>query len=276
MPSKSSKDNEKAENKTAENKKSSTKKKAAKAKSTKVKTANTKTAKAKSAKSKSAKKKTAAKSDFKFPSKEKLNKILDILAETHPDAKIALTYENPLELVVATILSAQCTDERVNKVTPVLFERYKTAEDYANADIDELKEIIRSTGFFNQKSKFIKEMATGVVEKFGGKVPDNMNDLTSLQGVARKTANVVLSGAYGKSEGVVVDTHVKRLSQRLGFTNQKSPEKIEKDLMELIPRDKWIFIGNALIFHGRRICNARKPDCPNCPLNELCPMAFNF
>lgn len=213
---------------------------------------------------------------FTPPPLEKVNKILDILSETHPDAKVALRFENPLEILVATILSAQCTDERVNEVTKTLFNRYRTVQDYADADMDELKDIIRSTGFFNQKSKYIVEMAQGLVTKFDGKVPDNMDDLITLPGVARKTANVVLSAAYGKSEGIVVDTHVKRVSFRLGFTNQKNPEKIEKDLMKIIPKDKWIFIGNALIFHGRRLCKARKPLCGDCSLSELCPSAFSF
>jgi len=225
---------------------------------------------------KSKKKTNTKKQNFKPPSNEKVNKIIIILGETHPDAKVALRFENPLEILVATILSAQCTDERVNEVTKVLFKKYRTAQDYADADIDELKEIIRPTGFFNQKSKYIVEMAKGLVTKFDGKAPDNMNDLLTLPGVARKTANVVLSAAFGKSEGIVVDTHVKRVSFRIGFTDQKNPEKIEKDLMKIIPKDKWIFIGNALIFHGRRLCKARKPLCDDCSLNKLCPSAFSL
>ncbi len=225
---------------------------------------------------KSEKVKKAVSSEFAFPPKETVAKILELLHKAHPDARVALTFEDPLELIVATILSAQCTDERVNKVTPVFFEKYKSAEDIAAADIEDIKEIIRSTGFFNQKAKFIKEMAMGLVQNFNGKVPETMAELLTLQGVARKTANVVLGGAFGKSEGIVVDTHVKRVSFRLGLTVQTNPEKIEKDLMEIIPTDEWVFIGNALVFHGRRFCNARKPNCPECPMNEICPSAFNF
>lgn len=213
---------------------------------------------------------------FEFPPLETVTRMLELLHMAHPDAKVALEFEDPLELIVATILSAQCTDERVNKVTPVFFEKYKSAEDIAGADIDEIKEIIRSTGFFNQKAKFIQEMAIGLVQKYGGKVPETMAELLTLQGVARKTANVVLGGAFGKSEGIVVDTHVKRVSFRLGLTGQTNPEKIEKDLMKIIPKEEWVFIGNALVFHGRRFCNARKPNCPECPMNEICPSAFNF
>lgn len=220
--------------------------------------------------------KNSGSAKFQFPYGETVGKILDLLHKAHPDAKVALNFEDPLELTVATILSAQCTDERVNKVTPVFFEKYKSAEDIASADIDDIKEIIRSTGFFNQKSRFIQEMAIALVQNFSGKVPETMEELLTLPGVARKTANVVLAGAFGKSEGIVVDTHVKRVSFRLGLTGQTNPEKIEKDLMEIIPKDEWIFIGNALVFHGRRFCNARKPNCPECPMNEICPSAFNY
>lgn len=213
---------------------------------------------------------------FSPPSSERVQEIIQLLKEAHPDAKIALEFEDPLELITATILSAQCTDERVNKVTPVLFERFDTAEKLAEAPIDELKEIIRSTGFFNQKAKYIKEMAQGLMLRFDGKVPDNMKDLLTLTGVARKTANVVLAGAFGKSEGIVVDTHVKRVSGRLGLTGSKNPDIIERHLMEIIPKDEWIFFGNALVFHGRRFCQARKPQCQACPLNEKCPSAFTF
>lgn len=211
------------------------------------------------------------KSAFKAPTPEYINQVLDILWETYPDARTALTYDNPLELLVATILSAQCTDERVNKVTKVLFERYKTTEDYAGCDIEELKDIIRSTGFFNQKAKYIKEMASAVMGKFDGKIPSNIEELTTLPGVARKTANVVLSSAFGITAGVVVDTHVKRVSFRLGLTDKTDPDKVEQDLMKYIAKEKWIFIGDSLIYHGRKYCNARKPDCVQCPLNEICP-----
>ena len=236
----------------------------------------TKPAKKSTKTKKSEKTKKAASAKFDFPPKETVIKILELLHEAHPDARVALTFEDPLELIVATILSAQCTDERVNKVTPVFFDKYKSAEDIAGANIDDIKEIIRSTGFFNQKAKFIQEMAMALVQNFGGKVPETMAELLTLPGVARKTANVVLGGAFGKSEGIVVDTHVKRVSFRLGLTGQTNPEKVEKDLMEIIPAEEWMFIGNALVFHGRRFCNARKPNCPECPMNEICLSAFNF
>ncbi len=203
-------------------------------------------------------------------------KILELLKKTYPEATTELKHDNPLQLLVATILSAQCTDERVNKVTPLLFKRYRTAEDFASSDIEELKSIIKSTGFFNQKAKFIKEMAKKLVKDFQSSVPDNIEKLTSLPGVARKTANVVLGYAFGKTEGVVVDTHVKRLSVRLGFTKEKNQDKIEQALMNIFPRDEWIFISQALVWHGRSLCKARKPACEKCPLYEVCPSGKEF
>ncbi|OQA15406.1 MAG: Ultraviolet N-glycosylase/AP lyase [bacterium ADurb.Bin363] len=203
-------------------------------------------------------------------------KILKILKETYPEAKTALKHENPLQLLVATILSAQCTDERVNKVTPVLFKKYKTAEDFASSNIEELKNVIRSTGFFNQKARFIKEMAQKLIKDFKGCVPDTMENLIKLPGVARKTANVVLGYAFSKTEGIVVDTHVKRVSFRLGFTDKKEADSIEKDLMNIFSKEEWIFLSQALIWHGRSLCKARKPACEKCPLFEWCPSGVTF
>jgi endonuclease-3 len=199
--------------------------------------------------------------------------IIGRLKAAHPDAHCALIHENPLQLLVATILSAQCTDERVNMVTPALFARYPTAEALAEADREELEELVHSTGFYRQKARFIQESTQAIVEEYGGQVPADMKALLSLQGVARKTANVVLGVAFGIAEGIVVDTHVKRLSRLLGLTEETTPTAIEKDLMGLVPRQDWINISHLLIFHGRRVCIARRPDCPNCTLNDLCPSA---
>jgi endonuclease-3 len=207
------------------------------------------------------------------PAEARIGEILRRLHEAHPDATCALEHRNPLELLVATVLSAQCTDERVNKVTPDLFAAYPTAADFAGADRTELEEMVRSTGFYRNKAKNIQEACTRIVHEYGGEVPAAMDDLLTLPGVARKTANVVLGTAYGIADGVVVDTHVKRLSNRLGLTTQSDPDKIEKDLMALVPQDQWIDVSHLLIFHGRRVCNARKPDCANCSLRTLCPSA---
>ncbi|MBI5630929.1 MAG: endonuclease III [Elusimicrobia bacterium] len=201
----------------------------------------------------------------------RVKRILEGLRVLYPGAHCELGFSSPLQLIVATILSAQCTDKRVNLVTPVLFKKYKTAADYAQADPAELESIIRSTGFYRAKGRSIREMARALVERHGGQVPDRMEELLKLRGVARKTANVVLGTAFGKAEGVVVDTHIKRLSYRLGLTNHKDPANIEKDLMKAIPREDWIYFGHALIWHGRRVCRARLPDCPNCLLNKTCP-----
>lgn len=198
------------------------------------------------------------------------------LKRLYPEAATALEHTSPLELLVSTILSAQCTDERVNIVTKVLFRRYRTAADFANAQPPELEQIIRSTGFFRAKTKSIINCAKELLKTHRGEVPDSMEDLVKLPGVGRKTANVVLGNIFGKAEGIVVDTHVKRLAGRLGFSKQSDPEKIELDLMEVIPRKDWIPIGNLLILHGRRICQARKPKCPECAINELCPSAELF
>lgn len=196
--------------------------------------------------------------------------LLKAFKKIYPRPVCALEHQNPLQLVVATILSAQCTDERVNKVTPALFKRYKTARDFASSNPTELEELVRSTGFYRNKSKSIRGMAQKLVEKYDGQVPQTMEALLELPGVARKTANVVLGTAFGLSAGVVVDTHVMRLSGRLGLSKEKTPEKIERDLMKIVPRNLWIWVSHALITHGRRICRARNPQCSVCPVKKLC------
>lgn len=193
------------------------------------------------------------------------------LHELYPDADVELRWETPLDLLVATILSAQSTDERVNRVTEDLFARYRTARDYAEADPETFQEEIRSTGFFRQKARHVQGAARRIAEDFGGEVPDTMEELVTLPGVARKTANLVLGTAFGQAEGVVVDTHVKRVAFRLGLTLETAPEKVERDLMELLPKGEWTFGGHALILHGRRVCVARKPRCSECALVEHCP-----
>jgi len=208
--------------------------------------------------------------------KERAAEIIRILEKQFPDAKIALDYSNPLELLVATILSAQSTDVMINQITKKLFTKYKKPEDYANVEITELEQDIKSSGFYHNKAKNIQKAARMLVEKFGGNVPETMEDLMELPGVARKTANIVIYGAYGKVEGVAVDTHVRRLSQRLGLTNNEDPDKIEQDLMRLVPKEKWMHLANLLIFHGRQVCFAKKPNCAGCELNKICPCAFAF
>ena len=206
----------------------------------------------------------------------KVLNIVKLLEKEHPDAKIALQYTNPLELLIATILSAQCTDKRVNIVTKTLFEKYKTAEDYANANAKELEEDIRSTGFYRNKARNIEKCCQMLVEKFDSQVPRTMEEMLELPGVARKTANIVLSNAFGVIEGIAVDTHVRRLAKRLGLTEHEDPEKIEESLMEIVPKDYWMKITDLLIFHGRRVCIAKKPKCGICILNKICPSAFKF
>jgi endonuclease-3 len=202
--------------------------------------------------------------------KKEALRTLHVLEDTHPDATIALRFENPLELLVATILSAQCTDVRVNEVTRTLFRKYPDAAAYAGADPGELEEEIRSTGFFRNKAKSLIGCAAAIVTEHHGEVPRTMEALTRLPGVGRKTANVVLGNAFG-IPGVVVDTHVKRVSGRLGWTKQKDPGKIEVDLAELWPREKWTQASHLLIFHGRRLCKAPVPLCSSCPLAKTCP-----
>ncbi len=191
------------------------------------------------------------------------------LSERHPGAAVALNHRSPMELMVSTILSAQCTDERVNTVTPALFRRYPAARDYAEADIEELEELIRPTGFFHQKAKSIQGACTVIANEHGGEVPREMDALTSLPGIGRKTANCIRGGAWG-IPGITVDTHVKRLSLRLGLTDNTDPVRIEYDLNDLLPEEIWYAFSNTLIFHGRQVCSARKPDCRNCMLTDLC------
>jgi endonuclease-3 len=203
--------------------------------------------------------------------KERATKIIAALQRTYPDAHCELNFSNPLELLLATILSAQCTDRRVNIVTEKLFKKYRAAEDFAHANISELENEIRSTGFYRNKARNIQNACRAILEKHGGKVPRTMEELTELGGVGRKTANVVLGNAFGINIGVVVDTHVKRLTHRLGLTTHRAPEKVEKGLIELIPQKLWTLFSHWLIWHGRRRCFARKPDCGNCEIKGLCP-----
>ena len=208
--------------------------------------------------------------------REQAARLSPLLAERYPGLEISLDYSDPLELVVATILSAQCTDERVNRVTPALFERYPYAADYAESDELELQELIRSTGFFRNKAKNIQGMARRLADAFDGEVPRTMEELLTLPGVARKTANVVLSNGFEIHVGVVVDTHVKRVAYRLGLTGETQPEKVERDLMKVLPPEEWRPFSWRLILHGRATCTARRPDCDNCILAELCPSAGTF
>jgi len=196
-----------------------------------------------------------------------------ILAEHYPDLTVSLDWDTPLELLVATILSAQCTDERVNRVTPALFERYPDVEALAGADSEELEGLIRSTGFYRNKARNIQGMAQRVVAEHGGQVPDAMDELIELPGVARKTANVVLSNAFGRNEGVVVDTHVKRVAGRLGLTGEMDPVRVERDLMQVLDPEDWHSFPWRMILHGRQRCAARKPDCSGCEVRSLCPSA---
>jgi endonuclease-3 len=205
--------------------------------------------------------------------KERAEFLLHRLPEIYPDAHCALDFSSPLELLVATILSAQCTDKRVNLVTNVLFKRCRTPEDYADIPQEEFEKIIRSTGFFRNKAKNIRAMASELIAKHGGRVPRTIEELAALPGVGRKTANVVLGNAFGLNEGVVVDTHVARLAQRLDLTKFPDPVRIEKDLVKLFPRERWTDLSHWLIFHGRQRCTARKPDCEGCELNAICPSA---
>jgi endonuclease-3 len=209
------------------------------------------------------------------PDGERVEAILRGLNKLYPAADCELKRENPFQLLCATILSAQCTDERVNMVTPKLFARFPTPQAMAEAPTPVLEDIIRSTGFFRNKSKSLLGASRAIVQRHGGEVPRTMDALVDLPGVARKTANVVLGTAFGQAEGIVVDTHVLRLSQRLALTRNTTPEKVEQDLMTVIPRDRWILFSHQIIWHGRRCCNARKPDCEHCLLAPHCPSAFH-
>ena len=209
--------------------------------------------------------------------RQRVGTILPILKRIYPAARCSLDHRNPLELIVATILSAQCTDERVNIVTKDLFRKYRTAADYANAPQEQLEKDIQSTGFYRNKTKSLRAMGKSLVEKHGGKVPDTMEQLVDLAGVGRKTANVVLGNAFNKNIGIVVDTHVTRVSNRLALTDHKiDAVKIEQDLMKIIPQEDWTLWSHLLIFHGRQICHARKPKCDQCPLLPHCPAGQKF
>ncbi len=208
--------------------------------------------------------------------KERCQKTIQMLEKLYPTAKTALNYTNAFEILVATMLSAQTTDIRVNIVTQSLFKKYRTPQDYVNVDLKELEQDIHSTGFYHNKAKNLKACCKLLVEKFHSQVPKTMDELLELPGVARKTANIVLYNAYGVTAGIAVDTHVMRLSQRLGFTDQKDQNKIEQDLMAITPKNKWMPLTDLLIFHGRQICAAKKPRCDICVLNEICPSAFTF
>jgi endonuclease-3 len=203
--------------------------------------------------------------------RELANKVVETLRRLYPDARCSLDYRTPLQLLIATILSAQCTDERVNKVTPALFARYRSAADFASADPRELENYIRSTGFYRAKAKNIIACCRALVERHGGELPRSLEELTKLPGVGRKTANVLIGTAWGIPAGIVVDTHVRRLARRMGLTQHTDPDKIERDLMELIPQEEWIAFGHRMIYHGRQVCLARNPRCDQCALNSFCP-----
>ena len=208
--------------------------------------------------------------------KQRVEKIIELIEKQYPNAKTALNFTNPLEILLATILSAQTTDVTVNIVTKNLFKKYRTAEDYVNADIVEVEQVIHSTGFYHNKAKNLQKCCQLLVEKFHSQVPKTMEELLELPGVARKTANIVLYNAFGITAGIAVDTHVTRLSQRLGLTKQKDQNKIEQDLMQITPKERWMPLTDLLIFHGRKVCMAKKPQCEVCVLNKICPSAFTF
>ena len=216
------------------------------------------------------------KPEIQLEPKQRVAKIIDLLEKQYPNAKTALNYSDPLEILVATMLSAQTTDVRVNIVTQTLFKKYHTPEDYAEVDIKELEQDIRSTGFYHNKARNLQNAAKLLVEKYHSHVPKTMDELVELPGVARKTANIVLYNAYGETVGIAVDTHVHRLSQRLGLTENEDQNKIEQDLMQITPKEKWMKLTDLLIFHGRQVCFARKPNCQGCVLNKICPCAFEF
>jgi endonuclease III len=213
----------------------------------------------------------AAKLDRHSPLAERAPVIIRRLKKAYPDAKVALRFSNPLEMLIATILSAQCTDQKVNEVTQTLFEKYRSPQDYLRAPEDELRKDIFQTGFYNQKAKAIRGACRVLVEEFDGRIPDTMEDIVKLPGVARKTGNIVLGNAHGVVVGIAVDTHVRRVSQRLGFTEQTDPDKIERDLMGIVPRRDWFPFTYVLIEHGRAVCKAPTPICEDCVVSDLCP-----
>ena len=208
--------------------------------------------------------------------KERIGEIIKILRKAYPKSKTALTTRSAFELLISTILSAQCTDERVNKITPGLFKKYKSPRDFARVKQTTLEKKIRSTGFYRNKAKNIIASSRKIVEEFGGRVPGRMDKLITLPGVGRKTANIVLSSSFHKAEGIAVDTHVRRLSERIGLSKERDPNKQEKDLMELVPRKDWLDFNYLLVDHGRKTCMARKPLCPKCVIKRLCPSAGKF
>ena len=208
--------------------------------------------------------------------KKRIGEIIRILYSEYPESRTALNFQTPHQILVATILSAQCTDARVNLITPALFKKYGSVSDFARANSEELQEEIRSTGFFRNKSKHIILASRKIEEDFDGKVPDSMDALLTLPGVARKTANIVLTSGYGRAEGIAVDTHVKRLSRRLGLSQENNPDKIESDLLGLVPKKDWLDFNYVFVNHGRNVCQARKPRCPECMLKSLCPSAVEF
>jgi endonuclease-3 len=214
--------------------------------------------------------------DIVRPDAAPISEVIPRLKREYPDAGTELSWKNPLELLVATMLSAQTTDVRVNQVTRELFEKYRTAEDYAAVDPAQLERDIRPTGFYRNKARALQGMARALLERHGGEVPRTMAELVALPGVGRKTANVVLGNAFGVDEGIVVDTHVRRVSKRLGLTGEQDPEKIERVLLRVVPEEDRTIFSHLLILHGRRVCQARKPDCPGCALNDVCPSAFYY
>jgi endonuclease-3 len=214
-----------------------------------------------------------ARRESKRARRERAGEILARLRRTYPETRLALDFQSPLQLLMATVLAAQCTDERVNQVTPPLFRRYPAARDFAAADLTELEEMVRSTGFYRNKARVLKNLGMVLAAEHGGEVPDDMERLVALPGVGRKTANVVLGNAFGHAEGVAVDTHVQRLSRRLFLTGEEDPEKIERDLTPLLPREEWTRFALLLQDHGRKICKARRPECAVCPVADLCPSA---
>jgi endonuclease-3 len=214
-----------------------------------------------------------ARRESKRARRERAGEILARLRRAYPETRIALDFQSPLQLLMATVLAAQCTDERVNQVTPPLFRRYPAARDFAAADLPELEEMVRSTGFYRNKARALKSLGMTLVAEHGGEVPDTMEALVALPGVGRKTANVVLGNAFGRAEGIAVDTHVQRLSRRLFLTEEEDPEKIERDLTAILPREEWTRFALVLQDHGRKICKARRPECAVCPVADLCPSA---
>ncbi|MGC1119859.1 MAG: endonuclease III [Candidatus Methanofastidiosia archaeon] len=214
---------------------------------------------------------TSVKRTNEHDTTSRVSQIIRLLSKEYPHAVITLNYQNPVQLLVAAVLSAQSTDERVNQITPGLFKKYRTCEDFAEADPKTLECYIKPIGLYKNKASFIIKACQKIVKSYHGNIPDTMEGLTALPGVGRKTANVILSNAFGRKEGIIVDTHVKRLSLRLGLTMEKDPEKVEKDLMRVVPHEEWLHVANLLLYHGRAICHAQNPECASCAIRALCP-----